>query len=93
MECRVDVGRIQTLGSRPELTPDTSVELMRMLAVAKCRPMAILRSEFWPDCLVRSGFFSLGHFRRQLLRECCHRFFARGGVAVGWHRGGGGFEG
>jgi len=38
----------------------------RMLAAAKCRLMAILRSEFQPDRLPRSGVFSAPS-RRQLL--------------------------
>jgi hypothetical protein len=43
------------LGS--ELNPNNGVELTRMLAVAKCRRMAIVRSEnLSPTVLLRSGF-------------------------------------
>jgi hypothetical protein len=40
-----------------ELNSDTRVELMRMLAVAKCRLRAILRSDFGPAALLQSGLF------------------------------------
>jgi len=53
--------------------PGSRVGLMRMLAVAKCRLMAILRSEIQPDCAALSRAFFAWSFPLPTVREGRHR--------------------
>jgi hypothetical protein len=57
---------------------------MRMLAVAKCRLMAILRSEFQPRLSAPVGLFFNCSLPPPALGERGHSRLARLGIAVRW---------